>query len=450
LNIASALIKQVIALQDFETWSEVREHYLPPEYHKLFKKIDGHCEKYHILPTFEDLDLDIRDSTTRESLYAINALEVDVEPHMLLQYLKNEYTQKEILLSLDSYIEDSICFEDAEESVAHLHQIVLDIEDKVELEIPAESMQRIPLFESDEELSKYLSLGLNAEHDHEIQFAPIDLVLIGGKRGSGKSLTCANIANNVFDSGKSAIYYTIEMNSRSILQRSCAIATGISFSRLRTKNLNVTEWKKVASWWAGRFEGGEGAFNAFNDHGDFEKFHQELTTKYELLPAQQLDVVYDPSLTISKIRADLDRKIKGSMDVGVIIVDYINQLRRSSLPARGGLYDWTEQIEVSKSLKQMAQDYEVTFVSPYQIDASGEARFAKGILDAADAAYTLDAHEQEDACVTFKCVKQRSASLIDFTSSMDWETLKMGPETALSPKEREEEESRTGEEINDI
>ena len=81
-------------------------------------------------------------------------------------------------------------------------------------------------------------------------------------------------------------------------------------------------------------------------------------------------------------------KKSSPLNVGVIIVDYINQVKRSSLPSRTGgqQYDWTEQIEVSKALKSMAQEYDCTvMISPYQTDASGEARFAKGILDAADA-----------------------------------------------------------------
>ena len=135
------------------------------------------------------------------------------------------------------------------------------------------------------------------------------------------------------------------------------------------------------------------------------------------------------------------------MDVGVIIVDYINQVKRSKPPSRGGQYDWTEQIEVSKALKSMAQEYECTVVSPYQTDASGEARFAKGILDAADAAYTIESWTQEDECFSLNCVKMRSAMMKSFTSTMNWETLKIGPETALNPNEKEE---ATGESIDDI
>jgi len=436
----------VLTLQDFQTWSVTHKHYLPTEYHSLYKIIDKHCETFHKMPSIEDLQYEIRDSATREKLYAIEAVEVDADPDMLLQYLKNEYTQKEILDSLEDYVENSVAFENAQESVDHLHQIVMDIEDKVDLEDPQESMQRIDLFEPEEDLAKYVPLGLNEEYDQEIQFSPRDLVMIGGKRGSGKSVICANIANNVHALGKSAIYFTIEMDSRSILQRCCSIATEIPFARLRTKNLSVTEWSKVAEWWAARFVAGQDRLAEYKEHRDFDKFHTKLKTG-ELLPTTQLDVVYDPSLTLSKIRAELDKKVK-SLNVGVIIVDYINQVKRSSVP--GKQYDWTEQIEVSKALKSMAQEYDCTVISPYQTDATGEARFAKGILDAADAAYTLETWDHEDACMTFTCVKMRSASMNSFTSVVDWDTLKIGPESALTPKEKEDSSHKTGEDINDL
>ena len=448
MNIASALIKQVLTLQDFETWSVTHKHYLPSEYHSLYNVIEKHCETFHKMPTIDDLKFEVRDSGTREKLYAVEAVEVDSDPYMLLQYLKNEYTQKEILDSLEDYVENSISFEDAQESVNHLHQIVLDVEDKVDLEDPQESMQRIDLFEPEEDIAKYIPLGLNSEYDLDIQFSPRDLVMVGGKRGAGQSVICANIANNVYASGKSAIYFTIEMDSRSILQRCCAIATDIPFSRMRTKNLSVAEWEKVAGWWANRFIAGQDRLKEYREHRDFEKFHAKLKTG-ELLPTNQLDVVYDPSLTLSKIRAELDKKVK-ALNVGIIIVDYINQVKRSSLPSRGGQYDWTEQIEVSKALKSMAQEYDCTVFTPYQTDAIGEARFAKGILDAADAAYSLETYDHEDGCITLNCVKMRSAAMRSFTSTVDWESLKIGPESALTPQEKDDSTHKTGEDINDI
>lgn len=449
MNIASALIKQVLVLQDFETWSMTHKHYLSSEYHSLYSIIDNHCEKYHKIPTIEDLKFEVRDGATKEKLYAIESVEVEANAYMLLQYLKNEYTQQQILLSLENYVENSVAFEDAEESVNHLHEIVLDIENKVDLEDPQESMQSITLHEADEDIAKYVAFGLNTEYDFDIQFSPRDLVMVGGKRGAGKSIICANLANNIFDSGKTAIYFTIEMDSRSILQRCCSIATNIPFSRIRTKNLNIVEWEKVAGWWANRFVGGQEKLKNYRETRNFDKLHEELKSDCILIPDRQIDVVYEPSLTLAKIRAELDKKVKRG-NVGMIIVDYINQVKRSAMPSRGGQYDWTEQIEVSKALKSMAQEYETTVFSPYQTDASGEARFAKGILDAADAAYTLEAWSQEDKCITLNCVKMRNAAEKSFTSTMDWETLKIGPDTALTPKEKEDSSHVTGEEINDI
>lgn len=450
MNLASAFLKQVLELQDFESWASVRKQYLPTEYHRLFTEIDKHCEKFHRLPSFEDLKYELRDSSTKELLFAIDSMDVDADAYMLLQYLKNEYTQKEILHQLEDYVDNSISFEDAEESVDHLHRIVLDVSEKVELEDPQESMQRIPLFESDDEIGKYLPLGLNTDYDFEISFSPRDLILVGGRRGAGKSITCANIANNVYASGKTAIYFTIEMDSRAILQRCCAIATEIPFARLKSKNLSVQEWEKVATWWANRYKDSQEKLEEYREHRNFERLHDNLRTSCELLPTQQLDVIYDPSLTISKIRAELDKKVKSSMDVGVIIVDYINQVKRSSMPSRGGQYDWTEQIEVSKALKSMAQEYETPVFSPYQTDASGEARFAKGILDAADAAYAMEPWSQQDGCITFDCVKMRAAAMRSFTSTMNWETLKIGPDTALNPKEAGDNDLKTGEDIDDL
>ena len=46
----------------------------------------------------------------------------------------------------------------------------------------------------EEDLQKFLPLGLNQEYDLDYTFSPKDLVVIGGQRGGGKSFTCCNVA----------------------------------------------------------------------------------------------------------------------------------------------------------------------------------------------------------------------------------------------------------------
>ena len=214
--------------------------------------------------------------------------------------------------------------------------------------------------------------------------------------------------------------------------------------------LSKEERSNVARWQAGRFDGGHDLLPEFEKTGNFDEFHTKLT-KLDLHKDRQLEVIYDPALTLSKIQSELD-KLSSQLDIGVVIVDYLNQVKRHNAPSRSGQYDWTEQIEVSKKMKLYAQEYETMFFAPYQTDSTGEARFAKGILDAADAAYSLETWEQDDECMTFNCVKMRSNEMKSFSSVVDWETLKIGPQSQINPKEREAMESsmKTGEDVDDL
>lgn len=439
MNLASVLLKTIIADCDMDTWANCQKHYLPAEYSSIWSSLNKYVEDHSILPSFDDLRLSVRDSSLRDRFSALEKVEdVEIDGKTLLEYLKNEYTQIEIMNQLERYLSDSIAMESAQENIESLQHIVLDLEEKVELKDVSTNMRKMELFEPAEDLERAVPLGLNHAFDQHLQFAPSDLVLFGGKRGAGKSVTCANIATSIYESGNSVIYFTIEMSARAIMQRCCSISTGVPAAALRNRNLSVGEWEQVARWWSQRFEDGERTLHKYLTHRDFDKYHAELTSKP--LRETQLDIVYSPSLTLANIRTELDKKVT-KLQPRVIVVDYINQVKRSSFANnRMGQYDWTEQIEVSKALKTYAQDYGVVMVSPYQIDASGEARFAKGILDAADAAFTLDAHAKEDNIISFNCVKMRNADETNFTSTMDWASLRIGPETGYIKNDDEASE----------
>ena len=435
MNIASALLKQLVYQQDLDTWAQVKEIYLPNEYRGIFNILEKHVDNYQSLPTFEELKAGQRDQKIQEKLAAIESIEVEVDADMLLDYLKNEYTQTEILDELDRYVEKTVTMASAEENIEQLQEIVLNVSDKVDVTPPSESMQTITLFEDDEQRAKYLPLGLNTDYDASVKFSPKDLVLVGGRRGSGKSLTSCNLAVNVYDSGRTALYFTIEMDSRSILQRMCSISTGVTFTNIRDKVMSTEEWNLVAGWWANRFQGGDELLREYESHRDFDDFHRKLT-KNPLNEDRQLDVIYDPALTLSKIQSELDKRVSRT-DIGIVIVDYLNQVRRHNAPGRNSQYDWQEQIEISKKLKSYAQEYETLVFAPYQTDSSGEARFAKGILDAADAAYSLETWEPQDQCMTFNCTKMRNNEVKGFSSEVNWKSLKIGPASALTPTEKE-------------
>ena len=165
-----------------------------------------------------------------------------------------------------------------------------------------------------------------------------------------------------------------------------------------------------------------------------------------------MDVFYDPSLTLAKIISTVRQKKVEYPDLGMVIVDYLNQVRRHNAPSRSGQYEWTEQIEISKGLKSLAQDQQVLVVSAFQTNPKGEVRFSKGIEDAVDASYTLEHWGKEENAIKFKCNKMRSGEMKSFISEIDWETLKIGPQSAMDPDERAElkEQMNTGEDYSDL
>lgn len=421
MNLASALFKRILEEEDFDTWSSLRKHYLPVEYGVIYEVISKHVDLYHKLPSLEELKLSPIDETTLEKIYAIELVDVDAEPFLLLDYLKNEFAQKETLGHLQKYVDQSISFETAEETVNSLYEIIAKVEDKVELTNPDEDMHKLSLFDSEEHISSYIKLGLNNEFDDQVRFKSIDYIMFGGKRGSGKSLVCCNLANQMYLQNKSVLYFTIEMSSREIMQRMAAIGSGVPHSKIKYKELDNLEWKLLVDWWANRFENGDIHKESYLEHRDFDRFHQALIK--ESLKEAQIDIVYDPSLTLPKLKMEVIKRVKRLGNVGLVVVDYLNQIKRAG--ASEDMYDWKEQINVSKSIKSLAQEVEVPFVSPYQIDASGEARFSKGILDSADAAFTLTPGPDS---MEFACAKMRGDAEISFTSKVEWKNLRIGPE----------------------
>jgi replicative DNA helicase len=453
LTLESALLKQILANGDFNTWNGLKEHYFPEgEYRKLWKIVDKHVHKYHDLPTFEDLKLEIRSRELQEKIYAIETVETDVDAILLLDYLKNQFTQSEILTRIESFVDNQIAIGDARENIDLLQEIVVQVEDRVETTSDNESMDTIELFDSEEDYAKYLPLGLNSEYDFDYKFSPKDLVVVGGSRGGGKSFTCCNVAQSATEKGKSALYFTIEMEPRQILQRICAMACNVPIKRINTKNLSPMEWSKIADWWAGRFEKGEEAREEYNDHQDFDKFHYQLTRNPLRTDVPQVDIYYDPSLTLAKIISVVRQKVASTPDLGVVIVDYLNQVRRHNAPSRGGQYEWTEQIEISKGLKSLAQENNVLVLSAFQTNEKGEARFAKGILDAVDAAYSIQHWGDQEPAIKLKCDKMRNGKVEGFVSTMNWDSLRIGPQNEIDPDERAEmkEAMSTGESSYDL
>jgi len=89
VNLASILLKTIIAQCDMDTWANCQKHYLPTEYSSIWSYLNKYVESHSILPSFDDLRLAVRDATLRDRFIALEKIEeIDIEPTVLLEYLK--------------------------------------------------------------------------------------------------------------------------------------------------------------------------------------------------------------------------------------------------------------------------------------------------------------------------------------------------------------------------
>jgi replicative DNA helicase len=242
------------------------------------------------------------------------------------------------------------------------------------------------------------------------------------------------------------------MTAMEVMERNLAILAGVNHQNLKQNKLTDDEVLKVVKARAAMFEEADGTVSEFLRHRDRFKFEETLVRNYRLKSTNQMIIVDDRELTVGAIDLHIGKmKAKFGDKLGVVVVDYINQIVLEG----SDQYDWKPQIEISKKLKNLARKYEIVLVSPYQIDASGEARFAKGILDAADIALVMEAHDKEKQAISFETTKIRGGKEMRFTCPIDWDTLKISPQSIETPETTEKvkragKSKKTQEPVDDL
>ena len=436
MDTSAVVLHKLLTEQNLEIWAKLKLVFLDAAYSSLYSAINRHYEKYHSVPSFDDLTLTLREGPASKTLATLRLADVpEVSAEVALDALIDQYTQNETVKLLDKFI-DKLPLYDTNEIKENLATIAMTVEEKTHTSEKVFTMADMMLFRHPDELEKErVYLGLNNTFDAVLGgVARQELILIGGKRGSGKSITSSNIFINQYEAGNSAIYFSIEMTAHEVVERNLSILANVNLQRLKQNKLTDEELLKLVRARAGMFVDADQTVLDYMRHRDKYKFEEQLVRNHELKPDNQMIIVDDRDLTISSIDLHIGKaKAKFGDKLKVVVVDYVNQI----VLERSDMYDWKPQIEVSKKLKNLARKYEIVLVSPYQIDASGEARFAKGILDAADIALVMEAHDKNSQAISFETTKIRGGKEMTFTCPIDWDTLRISPQSIDRPQAKE-------------
>lgn len=433
MDVSAAVLHKLLSEQNLDIFSKLKLAFLDPAYSTLYSIICRHYDKFGKVPSFSELELTIREGASSSLLSTIKLTDMpEVDADIALNALIDQYTQTETIKLLENFVK-FLPLLDTEEIKTNLANIALTIEEKTYTSSNVFSMRDLCVFHRAEEVLKdRFYLGFNNKFDSHLSgIAREELLVIGGKRGSGKSAVCSNIFVSQYEAGNTSIYFTIEMTAKEINDRNMAILADVHHKNVKKGTYTDTDILKLARVRANMFENGEEAYERFLTHKDNYKLEEDLIRNFSLKKNNQMIIVDDRNLTVSTMDLVLSKaKSKFGDSLGVVIVDYINQI---VIEGNKDKYDWKSQIEIATKLKNLARKYGVPIVSPYQIDDSGQTRFARGILDAPDIALLLDAHSKEDEAISFDTTKIRGDADLTCTSHINWNTLRISPQDIERP-----------------
>ena len=424
------ILSKILLDKDLNSWSKLKIQYFQSPYTLIFQQIAKFYDKFSKLPSFEELELVIRDDNTLSMVQALKEVEIpeELDAEILIQALVNEYAQKEVLSNLDALVDD-IVFMDAPEMIETLSSLAIDLEEKTESSEQIVLMSDFMTVDVDD-LKSFTPLGLSNDFDQfSMGLAPTELMLLGGFRGSGKSVVCANITCNQYEQGNSSLYFSIEMRGKEIFQRHLAMLSGVKSSRIRKNELSDEDKIMIAKTRSNMHVDGPEVYHDFLKHADFDLFERKLL-QLPLHKDNQIVIIDNQSLTIPNIDATIQTyKARFGDKFRVAVVDYINVITAKD-PLR-----WETQLGIAAGLKKIARKHEIAIVAPFQTDEKGGVRFAKGILDAPDWAFNLDAGESS---IGFECKKTRGTRAMDFESPIEWDHLRIIPNRNLLTEETSE------------
>ena len=436
MDISAVVLHKLLSTKNLDVWGKLRLNFLDAAYSSVYAAISRFYDTYSAIPSFEDLDITLRDGETKRTLEALKLADVpEVDIEIALDALIDNFTQNEAIKLLDKFV-DNIPVYTAVEIKESLASIVLNLDDKTLTTEGVFAMDGIRIFEQvDITLKNRVSLGLNNTFDSAIGgVAREELILIGGKRGSGKSIMGNNIMVNQYEAGNTSVFFTKEMSAKETFERTMSIHSGVDYQAIKQNTLDPQQLLQIVKTRASMFVDADALVLDFLKHKDRFKFEDALIRTRQLKPDNQMIIIDDRALTLTSIDLHIGKlKAKFGDKLTTVVVDYVNKVHVEG----ANRFDWQPQIVVSEKLKEFARKYDVVMVSPYQIDATGEARFAKGILDAADIALVLNAHDKDTGAISFETTKIRGASEMIFTSGINWETLRISPNSIEAPAAKE-------------
>jgi len=169
-------------------------------------------------------------------------------------------------------------------------------------------------------------------------FQRSELIIVAARPSMGKTAFCLNIATNAAHKGHGVAIFSLEMSKDALVQRMLCAEAMIDSQAVRQGRIRDSDYPKLA-----RASG--------------------------ILQQCPIWIDDSPSLTLLEMRGKA-RRLRAEAEVGLIVVDYL-QLMRSPEYSENRVQEISD---ISRSLKALARELEVTVIALSQLSRASEQR----------------------------------------------------------------------------
>tara|TARA_Y100000034_G_scaffold136800_1_gene215901 strand:+ start:24593 stop:26014 length:1422 start_codon:yes stop_codon:yes gene_type:complete len=433
LDLQKLTLRRLLESSDSNLYSKISPKFFTGNNLLLYGKVEHFYRNNLRLPNIEELRV-LGKSVSLQDYYETQILSEDntnenIQNEFLVSQLQDFCIREDTIEFVDKLLSDLEELEQVE-ITDRFQNHLLDLNKLVPIGdelINVGTVETIP----DKEAFVMYPSGLSHEYDSvNGGFALQELVLVGGRRGSGKSILVLNSAINRFLQGHTVGFFSIEMRYLEVYYRTLSILTEIPFLSYMRNSLTKEEIFETAKTKMKLFyeDGIESKIQPYLDKlkedSNIKEFDAAVKVAELPLRENRLFIIDDESLTPNRIDHYCNMFSNKYKNFSMAVVDYLNIINVEESK------DWKSQIILAEALKKGSRKYNITTISPYQIDSTLEARYAKGILDSADRAFAFEPSDpdgKEPDLIKVFTAKIRNGKNMTFNIGMNWECVKVDP-----------------------
>lgn len=431
VDIQKAAIRRLLDTQSTDLYNKLVHKFFTDTNLILFNRIQRFYEQHMRIPTPQEFFELQRSSNTidylEDQIFSDTSKAEQLSNEFIADQLQDYYIREETIGWLDNFIgqleslERTEIIDKIQAHILDLHKYLPDGDELFDV-------AKMDLLQDSEKFTTFTS-GLSTEYDAvNGGFGLQELIMFGGRRGSGKSIITLNAAKHQFLNNDSSVaFFSIEMRFVEVYYRLMSMLSEVPFMRFLKNELTVQDKLVIAKTKLDTFyeqcDEGKELYDTLIRNGNIKEFDFALRSGKVPFKSKRFHIIDDVNLTIPKIDHYLNMLTK-KHDVRTSVVDYLNIIKVEDR------MDWKSQIGLADSLKVLSRKYDQMMMSPYQIDATGEARFAKGVLDSADRSFRFTPADlnEDPNILPFEITKIRNGKGMKFNVHMNWDCLKVIPE----------------------